>query len=277
MINGQGPFRFIVDTGASRSTVTPELVQKLGLHASADTVRLNGITGTAQVPAVKILSLQAGDLRIENIDVPVVWAPLMAGADGFLGAAGLTAERLLVDFAHNRVVISSASRRGSLADFMRIHGTRVEGGLITVAAVVAGVRVRAVIDTGSERSLGNLVLQSALSQRHHPGAVSHTTNVYGATTDVVPGDAQTAPTIAIADLRIADVTLVYGDFNIFKVWNMEHEPALIIGMDVLGTVERMAIDFQHADLFLGGSRIGGVTGSLRSSELQSISPGMQGR
>jgi len=31
-INGQEPFRFIVDTGAGRSTIAPTLVQKLNLE-----------------------------------------------------------------------------------------------------------------------------------------------------------------------------------------------------------------------------------------------------
>jgi predicted aspartyl protease len=270
LINGQGPFRFIVDTGASHSAVTPGLVQKLGLPAAPRSMELNGITGTAQVPAVRIETLQAGDLKIQDTDFPVVWAPLMAGADGFLGVAGLTAQRLLVDFQNNRVVLSGAG--GRLPGFMRISGKRVAGGLITVAATIGGVRLRAVIDTGSERSLGNLALQSALKQQHHFAALSQTTNVYGATSDVTPGDAQVAPIITIGDLRIADVTLVYGDFNIFKVWNMQDSPALIIGMDVLGTVDRMAVDFKHADFYLGGSRIGGSDTGSRIGGNSGIDP-----
>src|SRR3984957_10417296 len=90
MINGQGPFRFIVDTGASHSVVSPALAAKLGLTPTpAAAILVNGMTGTAQVPGVTIAKLQAGDLAIEDTNFPVVWAPLMAGADGILGAAGL--------------------------------------------------------------------------------------------------------------------------------------------------------------------------------------------
>lgn len=255
MINGQGPFRFIVDTGASHSTLSPALVARLGLTIPAgSTLEVNGVTGTAQVPAVKIQQLQAGALRIDDTDFPVVWAPLMAGADGILGAAGLRAQRLMVDFEHNRVVISRADHLGTPRGFMRIPASRVSGGLVVVRAIVGGVRVRAVIDTGSERSLGNLALQDALKRRRF-ATTKRTADVYGATSAVVPGDAQRAPTIAIDDLRIADVTLVYGDFHIFKVWNMENKPALIIGMDVLGTVQSLVIDFQRPSVFIGGSRI----------------------
>src|SRR6516225_5262417 len=45
MINGQGPFRFIVDTGASHSTISPTAVSTLGLTPdSVPTIVLDGIT-----------------------------------------------------------------------------------------------------------------------------------------------------------------------------------------------------------------------------------------
>src|SRR5262245_55507449 len=46
-INGQGPFRLVVDTGASHTTISPALAAKLGLLALPDsTVVLNGVTGS---------------------------------------------------------------------------------------------------------------------------------------------------------------------------------------------------------------------------------------
>jgi predicted aspartyl protease len=50
MINGQGPFRFIVDTGASHSTVSPQLAARLGLTPTTEAaIQMNGITGTARM------------------------------------------------------------------------------------------------------------------------------------------------------------------------------------------------------------------------------------
>src|SRR5579864_2978575 len=89
MVNGKGPFRFIVDTGATHSTVSPGLARALGLKPTeVPSIVLNGITGTAQVNAVTIDTLQTGDLIVDGLVAPVVWAPVMAGADGIFGAAG---------------------------------------------------------------------------------------------------------------------------------------------------------------------------------------------
>src|SRR5438105_4823099 len=103
LINGRGPFRFIVDTGASHSTVSPALVSLLGLDATEQSpILVNGITGTALVPSVRIDRLEAGALTFEATRFPVIWAPLMAGADGILGVAGLRRERILVEFTRNK-------------------------------------------------------------------------------------------------------------------------------------------------------------------------------
>ncbi|MGH8138401.1 MAG: aspartyl protease family protein [Steroidobacteraceae bacterium] len=264
MINGQGPFRFIVDTGASHSTVSPQLAVTLGLQPTDDSlIKINGITGTAQVPSVVIDKLKAGDLIYKDARLPIVWAPLMAGADGILGVAGLKTERLLVDFVHDRVTISRAGVSTPLG-FVRIPALRLTSGLITVDGRVGGIRVRAVVDTGSERSLGNLALRDALhGWRHSEPApkVPKVTEVYGSTSDIVQGEMIRAPVISLGPVKIAGVTLIFGDFHIFEVWNMEAKPALIIGMDILGSVRSLGIDYRSQDLYLEGIYLGVRTGT----------------
>jgi len=252
-INGQGPFRFIVDTGASRSTVAPTLVQKLNLEPAGETsIEVNGITGTARVPAVPVASLRSGDLTIDAESFPVLWAPLMGGADGILGVAGLTTQVLSVDFEHNKVALSNSTNSTRPLGYMRIRARRLNGGLLAIPAHVGRVSVIAVIDTGSERTLGNLALRDAMNVSPHPGRPLTVATVYGATTDVVQGETQVAPPIAIEQLRITDVTLTFGDFHIFQVWQLRAAPALIIGMDILGTVGAITIDFKHEYVYLQG-------------------------
>jgi predicted aspartyl protease len=253
-VNGRGPFRFIVDTGATHSTITPDLVRTLGLKPSeAPTVILNGITGTTQVSAVMLDKLQTGDLIIVGLLVPVVWAPIMAGADGIFGAAGLTEKSLSVDFQRNRVEISGGVQAAVRAQALKIHAARVTHGLMVLAIQIGGVHAFAVIDTGSERTLGNLALRDALNERRRAGTVAQVTSVYGATAQVEPGEIWRAPTIIIDSLRINDVEVVYGDFHVFKVWDMQEKPAIILGMDVLGTVGSLGIDFKNQLIYLTSS------------------------
>jgi predicted aspartyl protease len=251
MIDGKGPFRFIVDTGANRSTVSPQLARTLGLEPALDALlEVHGITGSAQVPSVQIHRLEAGALVILDTRFPVLWEPLMAGADGILGVAGLTGKRISVDFLHNQVLISHSTGFAIPPGYDRIAARRLEGGLLVVAARVGGVRVDAVIDTGSARSIANAALRGALAWRRRRGEVAAVTQVIGATTAVAPGQLEVAPTIDLGPVKVSNVTLVYGDFHIFEVWGMQSRPAVIIGMDVLGTVRGFAIDFRRSELYI---------------------------
>src|SRR5258708_3745833 len=255
MVNGQGPFRFIVDTGANHSTISPGLARELGLKpAEVPSIILDGITGTAQVSFVTIDRLQAGDLTMESTALPVVWASVMAGADGILGVAGITEKSLLIDFQRNRVTISRGVEAATRANSMKLHAVRLAGGLMTLDTRIGGVPVRAVIDTGAERTLGNLALRNALRARRIHGALAMLTSVYGATKDVEAGEIQIVPPIVIDSLRITDVAMVFGEFHIFKVWGMQDEPAMIIGMDVVGTVASLSIDFKNQAVYVGSLR-----------------------
>ena len=255
MVNGKGPYRFIVDTGATHSTVSPGLVRALGLKPTEmPSIVLNGITGTAQVFAVTIDTLKTGDLTVDRLVAPVVWAPVMAGADGIFGAAGLTEKTLSVDFERNRVRVGRGVEPELRKDAMKIHAARLTHGLITLQSQVGRVRALAVIDTGSERTLGNLALRDALRLRNRTGAEALVTSVYGATEQVERGELWIAPTISIDAMRINDVQVVYGDFHIFKVWGMQDKPAIIVGMDVLGTVGSLGIDFKNQDIYFTSSR-----------------------
>jgi predicted aspartyl protease len=258
MINGRGPFRFIVDTGANHSTISPRLVGVLGLTpTNAPTMLLDGITGAAQVSFVTVDRLQAGDLTIEGTALPVVWAPVMAGADGILGAAGLNGKSLLIDFQRNRVEIAPRVESLTRTESVKIHALRLTYGLMTLDTKVGRISVLAVVDTGSERTLGNIALRDALKAQRAPGAVVQLTSVYGATEEVEPGELRAAPPITIESLRITDVAIVYGDFHIFKVWGLADRPAMIIGMDVLGTVASLSIDFKNQDIYFTSIRASG--------------------
>ena len=73
MINGRGPFKLMVDTGANRSLITTTVADALGIdYLNAPLVTMNGVTGSAVVPAVAIERLEAGELVFEGLQVPVL-------------------------------------------------------------------------------------------------------------------------------------------------------------------------------------------------------------
>lgn len=254
-VDGRGPFRFIIDTGAGHSTISPWLVKELGLPVSkVPAIDVEGVTGSAAVPAVQIQTLRAGSLVIRDVALPVLETPMMAGVDGILGVAGMRDITLLVDFARNRVQVARGLNAEVRFDYSRVHTTMLAGGLIALPAYIGDVQAVAIIDTGAERSLGNLALSTALHLQTKPGKLDPVTAVYGATQQVQSGKMVATPIIAIGPLRIAGLELVYGGFHIFNVWGLENRPAVILGMDVLGTVDGLGFDFDRHELYVGRAR-----------------------
>ena len=243
-LNGLGPFRMLVDTGANRTTISTVVAQRLGFDlAPAPTVVLNGVTGSAEVPMVAIQRIRAGDLVLDDQQVPVVEPRLIGGADGILGVAGLRDRRLVVDFRRDLVTISRS--RFAQGDELRIRADRVVGGLLGVRVRMGHVRALAVIDTGAEKTLGNRALQEALRADARAQAT-----VYGTTDDIMTGDVASAPDITMDGTVFRHILVTFGDFHIFDVWDLTDEPALIFGMDVLGAMDTFSIDFRLAELRL---------------------------
>jgi predicted aspartyl protease len=251
LINGQGPFRLVVDTGASHTTLSPALAQRLGLEPSEySAVMLNGVTGAEEVPAVRLERLQAGDLVLERVSAPIVTSSIMAGADGILGVAGLTRERITVDFRRDRISITRSHASDDLGGMLRIPATRVAGGLLMVTTRVGGINARTIIDTGAERTLGNAVLRDQLRLRKRIGEPKEVTSVFGTTSDVSAGELQRIPTITLGGATINQVNIVFGDFHIFKVWDLDDQPTILLGMDVLGTVRQLIIDYRRREVYV---------------------------
>ena len=84
MINGKGPFRLVLDTGASHSAIISRVADTLGVAAQTDPILRRGVTGAAVVPAVHVDRMEVGDLLIEPSTLPIV-ADAFGGAEGVLG------------------------------------------------------------------------------------------------------------------------------------------------------------------------------------------------
>ncbi len=255
MVNGKGPFRFVIDTGASRSTLAPHLARALNLqHSVGRNVMLNGVTGAAEVPTVAVDSIEIGALRFVKQDLPVIFTSIMGNADGILGVAGFQDQRIDVDFKRDRVSVLESSGRRPHYSMVTARATRNINGLMIVDVRIGRrIRAKAVIDTGAERSLGNLALQNAMNKgRKKRDPVSAV--VHGATPDIADGDVQEIREATIGDMTLSNLAVIFADFHVFKLWGLDQEPAMLIGMDMLGVLERLVIDYRRNEVSMYGER-----------------------
>lgn len=254
MVNGKGPFRFVIDTGASRSTLAPHLAKSLQLTQAGRNVMLNGVTGVAEVPTVAVDSIEIGALKFENQHLPVIFTSIMGNADGILGVAGFEDQRIDVDFKRDRVSVLESNGRRPHYSMVTARADRNENGLMILDVRVGRrIKAKAVIDTGAERTLGNLALQHALNHgRRRLDPVSAV--VHGATPDIADGDIQLVKEARIGDMKLTNLEVIFADFHVFKLWGLDKQPALLLGMDMLGVLERLVIDYRRNEVSMYGDR-----------------------
>jgi hypothetical protein len=246
-INGRGPFRLVLDTGASSSGVTAMVAVALGVStADSPPVLLHGVTGEATVPTIRVDTLSVGDLAVDSPLLPIV-PDALGGAQGVLGSEGLKNKRIYIDFRHDKIVITYSRSERSPHGFCTVPFRLVHGQLIVVDAMVGPVHAYAVLDTGGQTTIGNVALRDALNE-HNFSYHGRPDRIIGATLAEQRGEVIEAPDIAMGQISIRDSGVTFADLYIFKHWKMLSEPAIMIGMDALGTLDTLIIDYKRKEL-----------------------------
>jgi predicted aspartyl protease len=244
MIEGQGPFRFMIDTGAQATVVTRALRDRLALP-SLGRATLVGMAATKDVELVRLNGLEFAARVFDAIHAPIL-EEAHIGADGILGLDSLQDLRVLVDFRKQTIAVDDSRALGGNRGYEIVVRARSKlGRLIITDAEVDGVRTAVIIDTGAQGSMGNLALQRRLRSRH--GASVTTTDVTGATLTSPLGVART---VEIASMSLNNLPIAYADAPAFAALGLQRKPAMVLGISDLRLFDRVAIDFaQRSVLF----------------------------
>lgn len=258
LVNGKGPFRLVLDTGASHSALTARVASEIGLTIDrSQTVVLRGATGTAEVPFVPVKSLEYGDLLVEPRHLPIV-PDALGGAEGVLGTDGLANKRIHIDFRRDSITIMRSKNERAESGYAVIPVKFLRGRLLVVDAWLGGVPVKAVIDTGGQATLGNEALRAALAAYRRKYAAVNPDEVTGATLDVQEGNRVPTPSLALGEVRVRNPAMTFADFAIFDHWKLKDEPAMLVGMDVLGLLDTLIIDYRRKELQVKLRRLPGA-------------------
>ncbi len=252
MLNEQGPFYFMLDTGATHTVITQQALAQLGLQADERwPVLLRGVSSVKRVPTVVVDSLQAGSLQFNQLRMPVLSGLIVEGLDGILGIDSLGDNRISADFQNDSVRITDAN--GVLADkgYSVVAFHRIERPLIMINARVGRVPARAIIDTGGAHTLGNAALLKAL-QRQSGGklAGARQGEVTDATNTTQPTLLAPVPNIAFGPVAVVNLPVSFGEFPVFDTWGVNDRPTLLIGMDALGLLNGLTIDYRRKQLHI---------------------------
>jgi len=240
-VNGSGPYHFIVDSGADTSVVGLRIAHDLQLPLGSPAV-LNGMTSRNIVDRVKVAELNLGPTTIKNVELPAL-KEYDLGGDGMLGIDALTQQRLMMDFEHKLIKVEDASTPEKFypGDIV-ITARRKRGQLILTHVTAVGLPLDAVIDTGSEITIGNLALRDQLINGNRDKFVDVTAiDVSGVTAHL---QVARIAELQLGPVVLRDVPMAFADVPPFKLFGLSDEPALLLGTDVLETFRKVSLDFK---------------------------------
>ena len=263
-INGQGPFDFVVDTGANRTVLSTELAAALNLP-SRGVADVHGVSGVEPAPLVAVDLLEVDAVATRRITAPTLPRGRL-GIDGLLGVDVLKNRRVVMDFTRNRLTIGAARapgpersgyemRRG--AGGAEIPGARVVvparyrfGQLVIIGADVAGRPVTAFVDSGSQSTVGNGALRRIVlgAPNRAPQAVMYRVPILSATGQTSQGEMGTMPLLQIGGMRIQGLMAVFADLHVFDIWDLTERPSLLLGMDVMRQFNAIELNYARREL-----------------------------
>ncbi|QGN53861.1 retroviral-like aspartic protease family protein [Novosphingobium sp. Gsoil 351] len=239
-IGNNGPYDFLIDTGAERTVLARGLADRLGLVPSGRATMV-GVAGSLAVDLVDVAEVKLGSRSFYDLSAPLLEGQHI-GADGIIGLDGLQNQRVLIDFKRNLIAVATARELGGNNGYEIVVRARRRGDqLIMTNALVDGIKTDVVIDTGAQGTIGNRALQRAMARRRAP----ERTTLTSVTGQEIAADLVFARRVTIGNLDFSNLAMMFADAPPFERLNLGDKPALLLGMGQLRAFQRVAIDFQE--------------------------------
>ncbi|WP_313536485.1 aspartyl protease family protein [Sphingomonas sp.] len=244
-ITRQGPYNFIIDTGAERTVVSRELAGRLGLAAGGP-VHVTSMSGRSLAATVIV-----PDLRIESIGTPhAIVAPAFEaaniGAAGLLGIDTLRDHQVTIDFDTATMAVrpSEKRKRGERhgPDEIVVSAKDRFGQLIVTDAYYGNVRVQVVLDTGSQVTMGNDALRRKVGRNVGLLQAIELTSVDGGKTQAQYGH---VPSMRVSNVAFDTLPVAFAEAAPFERFGLTKRPAIMLGMDAMRSFRRVEIDFPN--------------------------------
>ncbi|MEO6247349.1 MAG: aspartyl protease family protein [Sphingomicrobium sp.] len=235
-----GPYRFLVDTGAERTVISRQLASLLRLAPGAP-ARMQSVAGASNVTTADIPTLDVSTRRVSISGAPVL-DEVHIGADGVLGVDSLASTRVMFDFKHGVMGISSSLRDDGPDDptTIVVEARRRHGRLMFTRALVDGITTSVVIDTGSEVTLGNAALRKRLLGRRPLGTMTQLETVAG---ERIMVELATVNALDLDGVILKGMLIAFADASVFRRLELDQRPAMLLGMNALRGFDKVSIDF----------------------------------
>ena len=244
LVNGQGPFQFVIDTGADRTVISQELADRLDLPRG-EKARLHSMGGQSDVNTVIIKTVQVSTNVVRDVHAAALPARNL-GADGLLGIDSLKNQKITMDFRAKTMTVVPSKREDiptvEEAGMIVVTARTRLGQLVMVDADADGQKIWVVVDTGAQNSVGNLRLKSLLSKRSPRFKTTpiSMTDVLGRTT---PAEYALVGRMRFGGISMGNAAIAFADAHPFKLFDLAGKPSMLLGMEGLRSFDRISVDF----------------------------------
>jgi predicted aspartyl protease len=250
-IDGKGPFHFVVDTGADCSVIAEDVAKALRLPVGRE-VMVQGIIRALPAPSVSVGELRFGSVARTGLDMPVLPRSLLK-ADGFLGLDAIGRNRVIFDFKSRTLRITDSLpsnwvERTGAETLIAAPGD--DGHLRSLACRVESVITTAFLDTGAEVSAGNEALRRALAEVGPGRSADRDIELTGITGGSRMGKVVKVDTILFGNLEFSGCEIATADLDVFRIWGLAEQPALLIGLNFLREFQTVSIDYGRKEFRL---------------------------
>jgi len=259
-INARGPYRFLLDTAASRSMMFEHVRAQLGLGATGERpLTVYGMQNVGTAVPVVAQEVRLANESIRNLSMGVL-PDDSDPADGLLGMDALSNYLVLLD--RNRLQLKLLTPGdGPSADFRKWPSVPLTGRPVTDAtaslwlmrANVSGVSVTSLLDMGSGMTILNWNAAERLGFKRtsfpREGIPQKVRDALGTVEPVI---FVKHVTIWLGGRVFTDQAVLVANCNVFRYFHLDQGPAAIIGSGLLKD-NSLAIDFAQQRLYVGPS------------------------
>lgn len=257
-LGNRGPFAFVVDTGANHTVIGAETAARCSLIGDG-VADVHGIAGTQAAPLVRVPLLRVGQVQSRALRLPVLPRDSL-GADGLLGIDVLKNRRMRLNFRANTFEIGPSgvgavvgkgidTRIPDPSKGIVVPAQYRSGQLVIFDADVAGIPVRAFLDSGSQITCGNEALRDVLvSQRPELADRMVATELISATGQTASAALAVLPRLRLGGMGLNNVRAAFAPLHIFNLWGLNDRPAMLVGIDVLRNFEEVTLDFGRREV-----------------------------
>jgi hypothetical protein len=234
-IDGHGPYRFVVDTGANAFVIDPDVAKELDIDLSkVPHQKAHAADGApVSVPVVVLRDVRLGTRILRRAESVVTDVDALVGdaeVHGLLSQEMFSSDRLEVDFPRRELRVLDTHDDASALPLVRLRGglsgVRLSNGLTVIFDLGASISV---LNSAGAALLGAAAVEPIA------GAASGLT-----------GAIETRSWVQLPSIDLGDPTpggtVPVVELGLFEVLRVHDEPALLLGVDQMqGRV--LAIDY----------------------------------